>query len=45
MDHPFRQFRRLKGYRRIYTRFDKLDAMFPSFLYFALIVEMICDLA
>ena len=40
-----RLFRRLKGYRRIYTRFDELDVMFPGFLNFALIVEMIYDLA
>ena len=37
-----RLFRRLKGCRRICTRFDKLDAMF---LNFALVIEMICDLA
>ena len=29
-----RLFRRLKGCRRIRTRFDKLDAMFPGFLNF-----------
>ena len=40
-----RLFRRLKGCRRICTRFDKLDAMFPGFLNHALVVEMICDLA
>ncbi len=34
-----RLFRRLKGFRRIFSRFDKLDLMFLSFLYFALIVE------
>ena len=38
-------FRSLKGCRRIYTRFDKLDAMFLGFLSFALVVEMIYDLA
>ena len=27
-----RLFRRLKGCRRLYTRFDKLDAMFSGFL-------------
>ena len=36
-----RLFRKVKGYRRIYIRFDKLDAMFPGFLNFALIVELI----
>ena len=40
-----RLFRRLKGYRRICTRFDKLDVMFLSFLNFAVVVEMIYDLA
>ena len=40
-----RLFRRLKGYRRLYTRFDKLDAMFLGFLNFALVVEMLYDLA
>ena len=34
-----RLFRRLKGFRRIFSRFDKLNLMFLSFLYFALIVE------
>lgn len=34
-----RRFRRLKGYRRIFTRYDKLDVMHLGFLTFALIVE------
>ena len=34
-----RLFRRLKGYRRIFSRFDKLDVMFTAFIHFALIVE------
>ena len=34
-----RLFRRLKGFRRIFSRFDKLDLVFLAFLYFALIVE------
>lgn len=34
-----RLFRRLKGFRRIFSRFDKLDVIFLGFLYFALIVE------
>jgi transposase len=34
-----RLFRRLKGFRRIFSRFDKLDVMFLAFLRFALIVE------
>ena len=34
-----RLFRRLKGCRRIFSRFDKLDVMFLAFLHFALIVE------
>ncbi|MDE0165346.1 MAG: IS5 family transposase [Bryobacterales bacterium] len=34
-----RLFRRLKGFRRIFSRFDKLDVMYLAFLHFALIVE------
>jgi transposase len=34
-----RLFRRLKGFRRIFSRFDKLDVMFLAFISFALIVE------
>ena len=40
-----RLFRRLKGYQRIYTWLEKLDAMFLSALYFVVAVEMIYDLA
>lgn len=34
-----RVFRRLKGYRRVFTRFDKLDVMFTAFVVVALIIE------
>jgi len=34
-----RLFRRLKGFRRIFSRFDKLDVMFAAFILFALIVD------
>ena len=34
-----RLFRRLKGFRRVFSRFDKLDVMFAGFVLFALIVE------
>ncbi|WP_433985293.1 IS5 family transposase [Tunturiibacter empetritectus] len=34
-----RLFRRLKGFRRIFSRFEKLDVLFIGFLNFALIVE------
>ena len=34
-----RLFRRLKGFRRIFSRFDKLDVVFLAFRNFALIVE------
>lgn len=34
-----RIFRRLRGFHRIFTRFDKLDITFLSFIYFTLIVE------
>ena len=36
-----RLFRRLKGFRRVATRYDKLDVVFAAFIYFALIVEAI----
>lgn len=34
-----RLFRRLKGFRRIFSRFDKLDVMYSAFVCFALIVD------
>jgi transposase len=34
-----RLFRRLEGFRRIFSRFEKLDVVFRAFLNFALIVE------
>ena len=34
-----RLFRRLKGFRRIFSRFDKLDVMFMAFVHFALAFE------
>ena len=34
-----RLFRRLKGYRRIFSRFDNLDVMFIAFICFALIAD------
>jgi transposase len=34
-----RLFRRLKGYRRIFSRFEKLDVMFIGFICFALIAD------
>ncbi len=34
-----RLFRRLKGFRRIFTRFEKLDVLFRGFIVFALIFE------
>ena len=36
-----RLFLRLKGLRRICSRFEKLDIMFKAFINFALIIEMI----
>jgi transposase len=32
-------FRRLKGFRRIFSRFEKLDVLFLGFLTFTLIIE------
>ena len=34
-----RLFRRMKGYRRIFSRFEKLDVIFLGFLSFAFIIE------
>ena len=34
-----RLFRRLKGFRRIFSRFDKLDALFIGFILVALIFD------
>lgn len=34
-----RLFRRLKGFPRIFSTFDKLDVIFLSFIHFALIVK------
>ncbi len=36
-----RLFRHLKGFRRTFSRFDKLDVVFPGFVAFALIVEFL----
>ena len=37
-----RLFRRLKGFRRIFSRFEKLDALFLGFILFALIFDPTC---
>ena len=37
-----RLFRRLEGYRRIFSRFEKLDVMFIGFINFALISDGLC---
>ena len=34
-----RRFRRLKGFRRIFSRFEQLDVMFVAFINFALIIK------
>jgi len=34
-----RLFRRLKGFRRIFSRYDKLDVVFTFFIHFALIID------
>jgi transposase len=39
-----RMFRRLKGFRRIGTRYDKLDIMFFLYNYLALCVIAVCSL-
>ena len=40
-----RLFRRFKGYRRLFTRFDKLDSTYRGFLNLAAFFEMTHDLA
>ena len=40
-----RLFRRFKGCRRLFTRFDKFDATFSGFVSLAAVVEMMHDLA
>ena len=34
-----RLFRRLKGFRRVFSRFEKLDVIFLGFILFSLIIE------
>ncbi len=34
-----RLFRRLRGFHRIFSRFEKLEVMFTAFIHFALITE------
>ena len=36
-----RYFLRLKRFRKIFTRYDKLDVLFCEFIYFAMIVDAI----
>jgi len=36
-----RLFRRIKRFRRIFTRYDKLDIMFVTFIFLALIVDAV----
>ena len=36
-----RMFRRLKAWRRVFTRYDKLDVMFAAFITVALITEVL----
>ena len=38
-----RLFRRLKGYRRIFSRFEKLDVLFLGFIHFVLIFDALLD--
>lgn len=38
-----RYFLRLKRFRKIFTRYDKLDTIFSGFIYFAMIVDaLVC---
>ena len=36
-----RLFLRLKRFRKIFTRYDKLDVMFCGFIYFAMIIDAV----
>lgn len=36
-----RLFRRIKRFRRIFTRYDKLDIMFVTFVFLALVVDAV----
>ncbi len=36
-----RYFRRLKAFRRVFTRYDKLDVMYAAFVNFAIICEFL----
>ncbi|MDR2577317.1 MAG: transposase, partial [Chitinispirillales bacterium] len=38
-----RYFRRLKRFRRIFTRYDKLDYMFAGFILLAMSMDAICS--
>jgi transposase len=38
-----RYFLRLKRFRKIFTRYDKLDVMFCGFIYFAMIIDAIAS--
>ena len=40
-----RLFRRLKGYRRIFSRFEKLDVLFLGFIHFVLIFDALLGAA
>ena len=40
-----RLFRRLKRFRRIFSRFDKLDVIFKFFIHFALIVDTLISVS
>lgn len=41
-NHIERLFRRIKRFRRIFTRYEKLDTMFFAFITLALIVDNLC---
>jgi len=36
-----RFFLRLKRFRRVFTRYDKLDLVFSGFIYFAMVVDAV----
>lgn len=38
-NHVERLFRRIKRFRRVFTRYDKLDVMFMAFIFLALVLD------
>ncbi|GHS94635.1 hypothetical protein FACS1894107_14720 [Planctomycetales bacterium] len=39
-----RYFRKIKGFRRVFTRYDKLDTVYSAFVMFTMICELLRQL-